>query len=74
MVRAEEILDTPLPGRNEDHFVRMFSSVKDAAVSVMNLGLKADENRLRKRNNDILQELYDKIALEQGMQVIENTA
>jgi len=72
MLRAEEILDTPLPGRDADSFIRMFSAVKDAAVSVMNLGLKADENRLRKRKNDVLEELYAKIALERGDMVIEN--
>lgn len=72
MRRADEILELPLPDRNDDNYIRMLSTIKDATVSVMNLGLKSDENRLRKRDNDVLQKLYDKIALEQGWKTIEN--
>lgn len=57
----DEIMDIPLPPRGDESFVRVAAIKKDAAVSVVNSGLKADENRFRKRDNDVLQKLYDRI-------------
>lgn len=37
----------------------MLSIRKDAAVSIIGAGLKADENRFRRRQNDIVQRLFD---------------
>lgn len=52
-----EILDVDLPDESDPGFIKLLSTKKDAAVSIVNAGLKADENRFRKRNSDILTRL-----------------
>lgn len=57
----EEVLEQPTPPLNHANYLKMLSIKKDAAVSVINAGLKADENRFRKRKNDVLGELLKQI-------------
>jgi hypothetical protein len=42
-------------------------------MSVVNSGLKADENRLRRRETDVISKLYDTIKKEQAIKVIQNS-
>lgn len=69
-----EVMETPTPDIDDEAFGRILSAKKDAAVSVVNSGLKADENRFRKRSNDILQKLFDKVQAQKKLNslVIEN--
>ena len=57
--QIEAILDMPVPA-GEDR-MKMLSVKKDAASSIINAGLKADENRFRRENKDIIEKLFDKI-------------
>lgn len=60
LAKMNEILDIPLiPG--DDDFTKVLSSQKDAAMSVLNTSLKADENRFRKQAADGLTRLLDAI-------------
>lgn len=45
-----------LPSTHSDHF-RQLSLKKDTAMGIMTIALRADENRFRKRNQDILEKL-----------------
>lgn len=47
-----------LPPSHADH-MKMLSIRKDCAASIINSGLKADENRFRRKQNDVLQRLFD---------------
>jgi len=59
--QIETILDTDNTLiRVEDRW-RAMSIKKDAAISIINAGLKADENRFRRENKDIIEKLYAKI-------------
>ena len=62
----EEILQQPTPPLHNPLYAKMLSIKKDAAVSVINAGLKADENRFRKRKNDVLGILLDQIKADKG--------
>lgn len=57
--QIEAILDLPVP-QGEDR-MKMLSVKKDAAASIINAGLKADENRFRRENKDIVERLFDKL-------------
>lgn len=59
--KIKEILDYELPKRGDPDFQRMLSTQKDAAVAVVNSGLKADENRFRRRQTNILKDLYERM-------------
>lgn len=61
---------TPTPDCEDEAYGRILSAKKDAAVSVLNSGLKADENRFRKRDNDLLKVLFEKVKAENAL-VIE---
>jgi hypothetical protein len=66
-------MDINLPSPYDEHYARVLSAKKDAAVAVMNIGLKADENKFRKRETDVISKLYDKIKLERGsLEVVIN--
>lgn len=52
-----------VPG--DDDFTRILSIKKDAAVSVMNVTLKADENKFRARAADGLQKLLELVILKE---------
>lgn len=68
-----EVMDINLPSPYDEHYARVLSAKKDAAVAVMNIGLKADENKFRKRETDVISKLYDKIKLERGsLEVVIN--
>jgi len=65
---AEDLLAIPLiPG--DDDFVKIASMKKDLVVSLLNTGIKVDENRFKKRQGDaltgILAQLVDR---EKGLQ------
>lgn len=49
-----------LPTSHDDYF-KQLALKKDAAVSIITAGLRADENRFRRRNQDILQQLWQRI-------------
>ena len=51
--------------RADEDFVRILSIKKDAAVSVMNVTLKADENKFRARAADGLQRLLEAVLLKE---------
>ena len=54
--RLDEILDLPLDQLDEN-FPRVLSAVKDTAVNVVNLQMKADENHFRAKSQDGLMSL-----------------
>jgi hypothetical protein len=56
----EQILDLDLPDVESEHFGRVLTAKATVAQSVINSGLKADENRLRRENKDVMNKLWDK--------------
>lgn len=67
-----EVLNTELPATNSPDRLKVLSIKKDAAVSVLGAGLKADENRFRKRQSDVLGRLLDALRSEENTRTIEN--
>lgn len=59
--KINEILDYDLPARGDDQFIRMMGIQKDVSVALVNSGLKADENRFRRRQTNILKDLYERM-------------
>lgn len=59
--QIETILDMPVPEDGHEDRMKMLSVKKDAASSIINAGLKADENRFRRENKDIIEKLFAKI-------------
>lgn len=57
--QIEDILDMELP--EDESKMKLLSVKKDAASAIINAGLKADENRFRRENKDIIERLFDKI-------------
>jgi hypothetical protein len=62
--QIEIILDMEVPEEGNEDRMKMLSVKKDAAASIINAGLKADENRFRRENKDIIEKLFDKIKKE----------
>lgn len=44
--------------------MKIVSAKKDAAMGIINAGLKADENRFRRENKDLIEKLFAKIQAE----------
>lgn len=61
LLQIESILDTTTEGLSIEMQMKLMSVKKDAATGIINAGLKADENRFRRENKDIVDRLYDKI-------------
>ena len=59
--QMEHILDMDPEDVNPDDKMKLLSVKKDAAASIINAGLKADENRFRRENKDIIEKLFEKI-------------
>lgn len=59
--QIETILDMDPAEAAEEDYMKLLSIKKDAASSIINAGLKADENRFRRENKDILDRLFEKI-------------
>lgn len=62
-----------LPAVTDPNYIRMLTIQKDASVAMIGSGLKADENRFRKRKNDILKNLFERIEAKQGGTLLEHT-
>jgi hypothetical protein len=60
----EETMNESLPDPSDECYGRVLSARKDAAVSVLNTALKADENRFRVKKNDLLKNLFEKMEKE----------
>jgi hypothetical protein len=63
----DEILDLKTQDFDPEERVRVISAKKDAAVSLLNIGLKADENRFKQRQSDILSKLLAAVRADQKM-------
>ncbi len=61
LLQIENILDTTTEGLSIEMQMKLMSVKKDAATGIINAGLKADENRFRRENKDIVDRLFDKI-------------
>lgn len=69
LLKLESILDIDTEKKTEDKEdyydnkskAKILSIQKDAAASILNAGLKADENRFRRENKDIIERLFDKL-------------
>lgn len=62
LANIEAILDMEIPEvKKHEDMARYLSLKKDAATAIINAGLKADENRFRRENKDIIERLFDKI-------------
>lgn len=59
--QIEAIIDQDLEGLSVESRLKMLSIKKDAATAIINAGLKADENRFRRENKDIVERLFQKI-------------
>lgn len=59
--QIEAILDLDVDAESADNRMKMLSVKKDAASAIINAGLKADENRFRRENKDVIERLFDKI-------------
>lgn len=59
--QIEDIIDMDLEKVSAEDRIKLLSVKKDAASSIINAGLKADENRFRRENKDIIEKLYEKI-------------
>lgn len=59
--QMEEILDMDPSQVEPEDYIKLLSVKKDAAASIINAGLKADENRFRRENKDIIEKLFEKI-------------
>ena len=57
-----KILDTDLDA-DDPNFARLLSAQKDAAVSVLNTAVKADENRFKNRSNKVIEELLERMRM-----------
>ena len=58
--KAEELLAIALiPG--DDNYVKLASMQKDLVVSLLNTGVKVDENRFRKKSADALTGILAKV-------------
>jgi hypothetical protein len=70
---AEETLDLD-PGDYDDPEIQMkvMSMRKDMAQSIINAGLKADENRFRRKNEDVILNLLARIEADKKVLTIEN--
>jgi hypothetical protein len=66
----EDILAQPTPPLTHNNYMKMLTVKKDAAVSVITASLKADENRFRKRKNDVLAQLLHEVQKDKGLRVI----
>lgn len=62
--QIEEIIDIDMASVSTFDRMKMLSVKKDAAASIINAGLKADENRFRRENKDIIERLFQKIRKE----------
>lgn len=62
LAQIEAILDMDLP--DSENAAKYLSIKKDAATAIINAGLKADENRFRRENKDIIERLFDKVKKE----------
>ena len=65
-------MDIPIPDPSDENYVKVISARKDAAISLVGMGLKADENRFKKRNNDVLAKLF--LAMHQEGLLLEGQA
>lgn len=70
--QIETILDMDLDEAHPDDKMKLLSVKKDAASAILNVGLKADENRFRRENKDIIEKLFDKINRER--KIIEGSS
>jgi hypothetical protein len=59
------------PDEDDPNYARLVSARKDAAVSVMNTALKADENQFKKRNNAVLENLLAEIRKEKQAKTLD---
>jgi hypothetical protein len=55
---TEETLDLVTPHYLDENYAKILSLKQTAATAVINSGLKADENRLRRRETSALAKLY----------------
>lgn len=58
---TEEILDMPFLVPGEDDFGKVLAAKQNAAGSVMNIALKADENKFRAQSTDRLVSLLETV-------------
>lgn len=65
LVTIEEVLDIPLCDPSDPIYMKLLAAKKDCAVSIVNAGLKADENRFRRENRDVVEKLFERISREQ---------
>lgn len=62
------------PDEMDPNYARMVSARKDAAVSVLNACLKADENQFKKRNSLVLETLLSEVRAAKQPATIDQTS
>lgn len=63
---VRDVLSVETPDPFDDHYPKILAIKKDAAISIIGAGLKADENRFRKRNTDVLSKLFEALKQERS--------
>ena len=66
MDNLQEVLELDIPHPGDPNYMKMISAKKDAAVAVVNLGLKANDATLRRRETDVLSRLLEAIQNDEG--------
>jgi hypothetical protein len=62
-----------LPEIENEHFGRVLTAKATVAQSVINSGLKADENRLRRENKEVMDRLWKKFKDTPDSNIIDAT-
>lgn len=70
---TEATLDLPTPHPFDENYPKILSLKQTAATAVINSGLKADENRLRRKETDVLAKLYATVQKEKLL-IVEQIA
>lgn len=60
LAKAEEIMNLPID-QCDDGYVKVAALQKDLVVSILNTGIKVDENRFRKRSTEMLGAILEQI-------------
>lgn len=61
LTTALDILEMDYLPPSHSDYMKQMTIKKDTAISIISAGLKADENRFRRRQNDVIARLFDAV-------------
>lgn len=68
--KGEEILNIPLPPMSDENFGKILSAQQALTTALINSGLKADENRFRRRQSNALEKIFEAMRGDNTLKVI----